>query len=68
MLAKREGGDASAITLADMFCRDAARRIESHFNAISHNDDQLMNAVGKAVLAGDMRWLEEGVAWIGPRE
>jgi len=23
------------------------------------------NQVGKSVLAGDMRWLEEGVEWIG---
>jgi hypothetical protein len=25
----------------------------------------MMNSVGKAVLAGDMRWLEGGVQWIG---
>ena len=48
-----------------MFCRDATRRIEGHFKEMATNDDHLMNQVGKAVLNGDMRWMEDGVQWIG---
>ncbi len=61
----KRGGDSSAETLADLFCRDATRRIEGHFRSLASNDDTMMNQVGKSVLAGDMRWLEGGVQWIG---
>ncbi len=68
MLSKREGADKSPIMLADMFCKDAARRIEAHFKSAGDNDDAVMNQVGKAILAGEAKWLEEGIRWIGPRE
>jgi hypothetical protein len=53
------------VILADLFCRDATRRVEAHFKALASNDDQFNNQVGKSVLTGDMRWLEEGVEWLG---
>jgi len=61
------GGGQTPITLADLFCREATRRIEGHFLALASNDDRLINQVGKSVLAGDMTWLEDGVQWVGPR-
>jgi hypothetical protein len=61
----KRGQDKSVLSLADMFCRDATRRIEGHFKEMATNDDTLMNQVGKAVLNGDMRWMEDGVQWIG---
>jgi hypothetical protein len=59
--------DDAPMTLADYFCRDATRRIEEHFRALAANDEPMMNQLGKAVLNGDHRWLEEGIEWIGPR-
>ena len=61
----KRGQDKNVLSLADMFCRDATRRIEGHFKEMATNDDHLMNQVGKAVLNGDMRWMEDGVQWIG---
>jgi alkylation response protein AidB-like acyl-CoA dehydrogenase len=63
--AKERGSDAP-MSLADFFCRDATRRIEDHYRALGNEDNTLMNQVGKAVLTGEHRWLEEGVQWIGP--
>ncbi len=53
--------DTTPMTLADHFCREATRRIETHFRDLSSGDGRLMNQVGKGVLAGDFAWLEEGV-------
>ncbi len=63
-----EGGGDSPILLADYFSREAARRIEGHFHALGNNDERMLNVVAKQVLAGDMKWLEQGVVWIGPQE
>jgi alkylation response protein AidB-like acyl-CoA dehydrogenase len=54
------------IALADYFCREATMRIEEHFRALACNNDAMMGQLGKAVLNGDHRWLEEGIQWIGP--
>jgi hypothetical protein len=61
----KRGGDDSATVLADYFCRTATRRIEAHFKDLASNDDGMMNQLGKRVLAGDIRWLEDGAQWIG---
>jgi hypothetical protein len=61
----KRGQDNNVETLADLFCRDATRRIEIHFKDLATNDDALISKVGKAVLNGDMRWMEDGVQWIG---
>lgn len=54
--------------LADLFCRQAARRIAGHFSALRKNDNRAINALAKRVSAGDARWLEEGIMWIGPED
>lgn len=56
-----ERHDATPMTLADHFCREATKRIENHFRDIGSGDGKLMNQVGKGVLAGDFAWLETGV-------
>ncbi|HAT09850.1 MAG TPA: DNA polymerase II [Planctomycetes bacterium] len=61
----RHLGTDAAERLADHFCREAIRRIESTYRELAANHDPVTNQVGKSVLAGDMRWLEEGVEWIG---
>jgi alkylation response protein AidB-like acyl-CoA dehydrogenase len=64
----RHLGSEAATRLADHFCREAVRRIEAHYRELAANHDPFTNEIGRAVLRGDMRWLEEGVEWIGKRE
>jgi len=46
---------------ADVFCRQAKRRITQHFKAARQAKLKPEHAIAKKVLAGDLRWLEEGV-------
>ncbi len=55
-----------AEVLADLFCRNARRRIASNFRALRRNDDDRKYRVARQVLQGDHRWLEEGVLVPGP--
>jgi hypothetical protein len=55
-----EGHD-NATELADLFCRQARRRIEAHFRAARRHDHRQVRDVATAASAGDYRWLEEGV-------
>ena len=51
-----------AETLAEMFCRNARRKIRKLFHDLWHNDDKFKTAVSKGVLEGDHKWFEsEGV-------
>jgi len=62
--ALRQAGGASAeraVELADLFCRNARRRIGERFAALGDNDDALKRAVSNRVLAGEESWLEEGL-------
>ncbi|MBN8525559.1 MAG: acyl-CoA dehydrogenase family protein [Planctomycetes bacterium] len=61
----RHLGTSEAEMLADHFCREAVRRIETAYRELAANHDAFTNRVGKAVLGGDMTWLEEGVERIG---
>lgn len=51
--------------LADLFCRQAKRRIDDHFSKLRNNDNKAINALAKKVSAGDAKWLEDGIIWIG---
>jgi len=50
-----------ALTLADLFCRNARRRVNASFARAHDNDDVLGYQVAKDVLEGRVTWLEEGV-------
>jgi hypothetical protein len=50
----------SAEELADLFCRNAARKVEQLFHEMWHNDDDFKYKVGKNVLKGRYQWLEGG--------
>jgi len=52
---------ATALELADLFCRNARRRVNASFARAGDNDDVLGYRVAKDVLEGRMTWLEEGV-------
>ena len=57
----RMGGDQGPIILAKLFCRQARRRAEAAFDAITSNDDSFTYGVAQDVLAGRYAWLEEGI-------
>jgi alkylation response protein AidB-like acyl-CoA dehydrogenase len=67
-LSFKQGEDASPINLADLFCKQAERRIRAHFSALRCNDNRAIDALAKTVSAGDAKWLERGIIWIGPDE
>jgi alkylation response protein AidB-like acyl-CoA dehydrogenase len=51
-----------AFELADMFAKQARRRVDSLFSAIFSNDDDAGYKTAMNVLDGRYTWLEEGVA------
>ncbi len=61
--AARGTGDARA--LADVFCREAARRVDERFREFFGPNDGAMYRLSQAVLGGEYAWMEEGVisAW-----
>jgi len=52
---------AEATELADLFCKQARRRVESLFGALFANDDVAAYGLAQGVLGGRYTWLEEGV-------
>jgi hypothetical protein len=56
-----EDGEPSAVDLADLFCRQARRRIDVHFAALWHNTDSRNYDTAQQVLGGRFDWLEAGV-------
>ncbi len=60
-LIKENPADRSPEELADLFCRQARRRIESSFRALFLNDDVPTYSLARKALEGQFDWLEEGV-------
>ncbi len=56
---------AHALQLADLFCRQARRRVRKSFASLWNNDDALLNAVSSGVLAGSHDWLRKGAIDLG---
>jgi hypothetical protein len=54
-------GEATAVELADAFCRSARRRVASLFGAIGSNDDVSAYSLARGVLDGRFAWLERGI-------
>jgi alkylation response protein AidB-like acyl-CoA dehydrogenase len=68
--AMREAGLADAdkaAELADLFCRNARRRVGNLFRALWANDDVRKYKVALKVLDGQHAWLEEGIMSLGDR-
>ena len=59
--ADQPGGGGEARELADLFCRQARRRVEALFHGLWANDDPADYDAGQRILDGRYRWLEEGV-------
>jgi hypothetical protein len=56
--------------MADLFCRQARRRLNALHRAIYSNDDRLAYKTARQVLDGDYPWLEENIlcTWKEERE
>jgi alkylation response protein AidB-like acyl-CoA dehydrogenase len=61
----RKPNAAQALELADLFCRQARRRVVRSFAELWNNDDAKLNAVSSAVLAGAHDWLRDGAIDLG---
>jgi hypothetical protein len=53
--------DGTARELADLFCRQSRRKIETLFRAIDSNDDEATYRLARGVLDERYAWLEEGI-------
>ncbi|MBI3252788.1 MAG: acyl-CoA dehydrogenase family protein [Candidatus Omnitrophica bacterium] len=56
-----QGIDEGCEELADLFCKEARLRVEREFRAQRENDDKMIYRVGRKMLEGRYRWLEEGI-------
>ena len=52
---------ARAMKLADLFCRQARRRVRSKFNGLRRNEDVPTYKFAQEILAGEHRWLERDI-------
>src|SRR5881397_10040 len=52
---------ARAVKLADLFCRQARRRVRSKFNGLRRNEDVPTYKFAQEILAGEHRWLEREI-------
>jgi len=60
MTAAHHPAAGQAESLADLFCRDARRRVRAWSRDLWRNDDDLKYRIGQQVIRGDHEWLEEG--------
>ena len=49
------------LTLADLFCRHARRRVRARFDELFDDEDNATYRVARRALDGDLAWLEQGV-------
>jgi hypothetical protein len=54
-------GNKGALDLADLFCREARKRVDRLFDDFYGSDDGASYRVAQQVLKGEHAWLEEGV-------
>ncbi len=52
---------ARAVSVADLFCRQARGRVRSKFRGLWRNEDVPTYSTAQEVLRGEHRWLEEGI-------
>ncbi len=61
MLTEKDPKNPHPTHLANFFCKEARRRVEASFAAISDNDDRQGNKIAKAMMAGEYKWMEDGI-------
>ncbi|HYX81739.1 MAG TPA: acyl-CoA dehydrogenase family protein [Gemmatimonadales bacterium] len=57
---------ARAVKLANLFCRQARRRVRSKFNGLRRNEDVPTYRFAQEILAGEHRWLEKDIVELEP--
>ena len=68
MLAAKNPEDSSPADLADLFCRQARRRVQALFSNLFSNDDAATYKVAGRTMEGAYGWLEEGVVTLADVE
>jgi alkylation response protein AidB-like acyl-CoA dehydrogenase len=61
MLWKKDPTRTDALELADVFCRQAKRRVKDKFRDVWFNDDVANYGVARKVIDDKLEWLEEGI-------
>ncbi len=59
--ASSPGAQAGAERLADLFCRQARRRVRDMHRAVYFNDDEVTYKRARKVLDGKYPWVEENI-------
>ncbi|MHB1170396.1 MAG: acyl-CoA dehydrogenase domain-containing protein, partial [Longimicrobiales bacterium] len=59
---EKNPSDRTPLRLADLFCRQARKRIDASFRNTFSNHDRFAYRLAQDVLAGKYRWLEHDVA------
>jgi alkylation response protein AidB-like acyl-CoA dehydrogenase len=60
-LSEKDPGNPHYTHLANYFCKESRRRVEASFAAISDNDDRQANKIAKSMMAGEYKWMEDGI-------
>ncbi len=60
-LLKENMGKDNSVDLADIFCQEAKRRVESSFRELRSNSDRQSRQVTKKLMAGEYSWLESDI-------
>ena len=53
--------DRTPVTLADLFCRQARRRVRTRVDELFDNEDAATYRVARQALEGELEWLEKGI-------
>ena len=61
LLSKEGKEKENSIELADLFCRQAKRRIEAHLKLNCCNDDKQHITAARKLMAGKYEWLESDI-------
>ncbi|MBI3999908.1 MAG: acyl-CoA dehydrogenase family protein [Candidatus Omnitrophica bacterium] len=61
LLVSKNPSDKSSVELADLFCRDAKKRVNSHFQTLFKNSDATAYRIARNALEGKYNWLEDGI-------
>jgi len=59
--ARDPAAGARAVRLADVFCRQARRRVRAEFSGLRRNEDVPTYKLAQEILAGEHRWLERDI-------
>jgi len=60
-MVRKNPGDRGPLELADVFCRQARRRVNDKFEDVWFNDDTRTYRLAQGVLKNQYEWLEEGI-------